>query len=219
MRKLFSTQGHTQSCIDLVRSKYREPDWSKLLLDVRVKRGAEIVSDHHLLIGEFRLKLATKGRTEYRAQRKFDTRKLRDPQVKKDAGLTLKNRFLPLAGTGEFEEELGNCKKSFIETCEHVLRYRKRERKDWIGDDTWQAIEERRDLKNECHREPEKKEQWRQEYQQKSRTAKKKTRRDKRQYVDDLACEARLAAGQRNMKDLYRIKKHWRGRTRLLADQ
>ena len=52
-----------------------------------------------------------------------------------------------------------------------------------------------------CNREPEreKKEQWRQEYQQKSRIVKKKTRRDKRRFVDDLACEAEVAAGQRNM--------------------
>lgn len=71
-------------------------------------------------------------------------------------------------------------RKSFIGTYEHVLRYRKRERKDCIGDDTWQAIEERRNLKNECNREPEKKEQWRQEYQQKSITVTKKTRRNKR---------------------------------------
>lgn len=34
--------------------------WRKLLLDMRVKRGADTESDHHLLIGEFRLKLAAK---------------------------------------------------------------------------------------------------------------------------------------------------------------
>lgn len=89
--------------------------WRKLLLDVRVKRGADIDSDHHLLIGEFRLKLAAKARIESRAQRRFDIRKLRDPQVKKKAGLTLKNRFSALAGT-DVEEEWGNYKKSFIET-------------------------------------------------------------------------------------------------------
>lgn len=49
-----------------------------------------------------------------------------------------------------------------------------------------------------CNREPEreKKEQWRQEYQQKSRIVKKKTRRDKRRFVDVLACETEVAAGQ-----------------------
>ena len=110
--------------------------WRKLLLDVRVKRGADIDSYHHLLIGEFRLKLAAKARVDSRAQRRFDSRKLRDPQVKKDAGLTLKNRFSALAETEDVEEEWRNCKKSFIDTCEHVLGYRKKERKDWIADDT-----------------------------------------------------------------------------------
>ena len=30
--------------------------WRRVLLDVRVKRGADINSDHHLLVGEFRMK-------------------------------------------------------------------------------------------------------------------------------------------------------------------
>lgn len=96
------------------------------------------------------------------------------------------------------------------------MGYRKRERKDWIADDTWQAIEDRRDLKAKCNREPdwEKKEQWRQEYQQISRTVKKKTRRDKRRLVDNLACEAEVAARQRNMKDLYRITRQLAGKNR-----
>lgn len=39
-----------------------------------------------------------------------------------------------------------------------------------------------------------KKEKWRREHQHKSRVVKKKTRRDKRRYVDRLACKAEAAA-------------------------
>lgn len=42
--------------------------WRKLLLDVRVKRGADIDSDHHPLMGEFRPKPATKTATCNRAR-------------------------------------------------------------------------------------------------------------------------------------------------------
>lgn len=55
---------------------------------MRVKRGTDINSGHHLLISEFRLKLATKTRTKNMAERRFDTKKLRDSQVKKNVGLT-----------------------------------------------------------------------------------------------------------------------------------
>lgn len=34
---------------------------------------------------------------------------------------------------------------------------------------------------------------------------KKKTRRDKRRHVSELACEAEVAVRQRNMKELYKI--------------
>ncbi len=78
------------------------------------------------------------------------------------------------------------------------------ERKDQISDDTWQSIEERRDLRHKYSREPNtgKNEQLRQEYQQKDRMLKKKTRRDKRRHVSELACEAEVAVRQRNMKEL-----------------
>ena len=46
--------------------------WRRVLLDVRVKRGADINSDHHLLVGEFRMKLAAKKKTDNKVQRRFE---------------------------------------------------------------------------------------------------------------------------------------------------
>ena len=48
-----------------------------MLLDVRVKRGADINSDHHLLLGEFRMKLAAKKKMDNKVQRRFEIRKLK----------------------------------------------------------------------------------------------------------------------------------------------
>ena len=47
-----------------------------MLLDVRVKRGADINSDHHLLVGEFRMKLAAKKKMDNKVQRRFEIRKI-----------------------------------------------------------------------------------------------------------------------------------------------
>ena len=71
--------------------------WRNVLLDVRVKRGADIDSDHHLLVGKFRIKLAVKKKFGDRAQRRFDTRKLQDPQVRREVGVALRNRFQVLS--------------------------------------------------------------------------------------------------------------------------
>lgn len=46
-----------------------------------VKRGANIDSDHHPLIGEFRMKLAVKRKVGSRTQGRFETRKLQNSQI------------------------------------------------------------------------------------------------------------------------------------------
>ena len=43
--------------------------WRTVLQDIRVKRGADINSNHRLLVGEFRMKLAAKKKTDNKVQR------------------------------------------------------------------------------------------------------------------------------------------------------
>lgn len=64
-----------------------------MLLNVRVKRKGDIDSDHHLLAGEFKMKLAAKKKFGDRVQRRFDTKKLQNHQVRQEVGFTLRNRF------------------------------------------------------------------------------------------------------------------------------
>ena len=65
------------------------------LLDIRVKRGADVGSDHHLVAAFIKLKWRS---ADYRmtAQRCFDTEKLRDPKMKSAFVLQVKNRFQAL---------------------------------------------------------------------------------------------------------------------------
>ncbi|KAI0224962.1 hypothetical protein LSAT2_024073 [Lamellibrachia satsuma] len=92
--------------------------WRRVLLDVRVKRGADINSDHHLLVGEFRMKLAAKKKTDNK------------------------------------------------------------------------------------------------EYQERNKTVKKKTKRDKKTYVEKLANEAEIAARQNNSRELYKITRQLAGKNK-----
>ena len=52
------------------------------LLDVRVRRGADVGSDHHLLTARIRMKLRRTDRQQP-GHRRFDVNKLDDPAVKK----------------------------------------------------------------------------------------------------------------------------------------
>ena len=71
------------------------------LLDTRAMRGADVGSDHHLVIAKLRLKL-----TRYRvagAERRstHDTVRLKSPTVRKAFVLELKNRFQCLQADDE----------------------------------------------------------------------------------------------------------------------
>jgi len=71
------------------------------LLDVRNKRGADIGSDHHLMIADFRFKiLATRKKTEKR-RKKYNVQKLQIPSVREEFKLELKNRFSILSTQNE----------------------------------------------------------------------------------------------------------------------
>ncbi len=63
--------------------------WRRVLLDVRVKRGADVDSDHHLLLGELWMKLAVRKKAGNRVQRRFDTTKLTDIKVWQKWGIEL----------------------------------------------------------------------------------------------------------------------------------
>ncbi|GFR63382.1 endonuclease-reverse transcriptase, partial [Elysia marginata] len=70
--------------------------WRRSLLDVRVKRGADVGSDHLLVIASIRLKLRRTDRRDMHKKR-LDLNKLKDPDVRKLFTIQLKNRFQALS--------------------------------------------------------------------------------------------------------------------------
>ena len=74
--------------------------WRRSLQDVRVRRGADVGSDHHLVTANLKLKLRRNGPDKARQQR-FDVRKPKEPRVKSTFILQLKNKFQALADAEE----------------------------------------------------------------------------------------------------------------------
>ncbi|KAI0214523.1 hypothetical protein LSAT2_000379 [Lamellibrachia satsuma] len=89
-------------------------------------------------------------------------------------------------------------------------------RTDWITDDTWEAIEARRETKMKLNKEADdtRKKKLQQEYQERNKTVKKKTKRDKKTYVEKLANEAEIAARQNNSRELYKITRQLAGKNK-----
>ena len=81
--------------------------WHRSLLDVRVRRGADASSDHHLVTAKVRLKLRAAGAHKHTTPR-YDISRLQDARTKNAFVLQLRNRFQALSNIDEQGNEEGD---------------------------------------------------------------------------------------------------------------
>ena len=94
-------------------------------------------------------------------------RKLQNAKIRQELGITLRNRFQALEEGKNIDEKWARCKNAITDTCEQVLGCWEARRKDWITDDTWEAIEAMRETKMKLNKEADdtRKKKLQQEYQ------------------------------------------------------
>ena len=64
--------------------------------DVRTLRGADVGSDHHLVLAKIRIQLKKYGTVSQGCRQKFQVSYLQDEEKKKDFKLELSNKFKAL---------------------------------------------------------------------------------------------------------------------------
>ncbi|VDP77836.1 unnamed protein product, partial [Schistosoma curassoni] len=154
--------------------------------DVRTKRGADIASDHHLLVAKMKLKLKKYWTTGRTTSQKFNTAFLQDTDKL--------NKFKISNWKG--------IKEAITSTCHEVLGHMKHHHKEWITVDTLDKIQERRNRKAAINtsRTRAEKAKAQAEYTKVNKQVKRSIRTDKRKYVEDLATTAEKAAREGNMR-------------------
>ncbi|VDP17703.1 unnamed protein product [Schistosoma margrebowiei] len=182
--------------------------------DVRIKRGADIASDHHLLVVKMKLKLRkhwTMGRT---ISQKFNTTFLQDTNKLNKFKIVLSNKFQAfhylLNGEGTtVESNWKGIKEAITSTCHEVLGHKKHHHKEWITVDTLDNIQERKNKKAAINTSRTRAENAKAqaEYTKVNKQVKRSIRNDKRKCVEDLAVTAEKAAREGNMRQLYDITK------------
>jgi len=122
---------------------------------VRNKRGADIGSDHYLMVAYFRFKiLAAKKNFEAR-RKKYTVQKIQKPSIREEFKLELKNRFSVLSTQNEdtgIEESWKTIKNVYIEIREKILGFRENRQKGWISEEAWKEIETRKLAKENVNR-------------------------------------------------------------------
>ncbi|VDP55033.1 unnamed protein product [Schistosoma margrebowiei] len=139
----------TQNQIDHICIK---KTFRRTIEDVRTKRGADIASDHHLLVAKMKSKLKkhwTVGRT---ISQKFNTAFLQDTNKLNKFKIVLSNNFQAFHGllNGEgttVESNWKGIKEAITSTCHEVLGHKKHHHKEWITVDTLDKIQEKRNKK------------------------------------------------------------------------
>ena len=203
----------TENQIDHVVVRQR---WKSSLEDVRVRRGADIGSDHHLVVAKLRIKLAAKKRQK-NPRVKFDVQKLRTPEIKNSFQLAVHNRFqaLEIENTeATVTQSWSNIRNATVGACEEVLGRPPTNRKPWISDETWQRVEERRKMKEALNqaRTRLQRQTAANNYNKVAKEVKIALRKDKRTFHNELADIAEEAAGKGDLKALYETTRILSGR-------
>jgi len=108
-----------------------------------VYRGADVGSDHYLVVANNRLKQRRVSKPSTR--RKLAVDHLKDETTQNNFCLNLQNKYEVLEDTLMQEEETGiniedlwgNIRDAFIKTGEETLGYSRQKRKEWISLETW----------------------------------------------------------------------------------
>jgi len=209
-----SPDHQTENQIDHVLVQRR---WRSSLQDVKARRGADIASDHHLVVAKLKMKLS--ARKKQRNPRiRFDVKKLRTKETRETFQITLRNRFEVLREEDNEGESVENTwstlKHAIVEACEENLGRPPPNRKPWIKDETWQKVEERKKLKQDLNqaRTRQQKQCAANRYNEMAKEVKKQLREDKRAFFNEMAEQAETAAGKGDLKALYTTTRLMSGR-------
>ena len=202
-----SPDGRTRNQIDHVTINRK---WMASLKDVRTRRGADVNSDHVLVVA--RLKLSLRGVKRTVDRRKLSVEKLKENGVKEQFYTKIYNRFEVLQDRDveDVEEFWKEYRDALKETAEEVIGYKKGKREEWISEDSWEKMKERKELRkrvNEHEDQPQLKENLMEEYKEKEKEVKRSVREDKRRFVEKKAMEAESAARVGDSRTLFQISK------------
>ena len=189
--------------------------FKRSVLDTRAFRGADANSDHHLVIAKIKLRLC---RVEKKTNglKKYNTAKLKVPEVAQKFKIELRNSFSCLADdeannthdqaqVQDLENDWTKIKETYQKTAEKVLGFRSRSNKPWISAESWKEIDNRRELtrKMDSTRSERVREQLRNAYSAKNKEVKRQLKKDKNDWAEKVAEEAQKAAEQGHLKTVY----------------
>ena len=172
-----------------------------------------IGSDHHLVVSNFKLKIQAHKQRTKQLRKRYDISRLKDDKkIQELFKLELRNRFQILTDMERVENETIDEKwrkiqTIFKEASEKVLGFKEKNKKDWMTQQTWEEIRERKRVKDEMNvcKTRAKKIELQKKYTENNQEVKRSARKAQRNYIDNLAYQAEEATRKGNLKELFAI--------------
>ena len=207
-----SADGRTRNQIDhfLISGQ-----WRTSVLDTRAQRGADVNSDHYLVRTRIKLRLNT-HKKKNRVKPRLDVERLKDEKIRKSFNESVKKKLEEgREETEDVEKVWEHQRQAYVQSAEEVLGFRKGKSKPWISENSWNLIDERRDIKTKIdstHSER-LKNRIREVYRERDEEVKRSVREDKRRWISEKAERAQDAAENGRQKELYSIVKQLTGQS------
>ena len=164
------------------------------LQDVQVRRGADVASDHHLVITRNKLKLKREPSVITRRQR-YNVSLLRDNEKREEYMYQnrLYNQFQVLQELVEEDDipmkhQWRNVKDILNSACKEVVGFREHQHKEWISAETLKNIETKRKKKAIVNKSRTRKEMAgaQKDYADANKEVKRNIDTDKKNYINSL---------------------------------
>ena len=171
-------------------------------------RGADVGSDHHLILAKLRLKLKHYRSDNKNVRLKFQVSVLKDPQKREEFKLALNNRYQPLQDLPDYEDINANwnlVKETFTNACQEVIGLKKPAHKEWITQASLGYIDKRREKKEAVNNAKTREEKTlaQDAYRTAAKVAKKSLQKDKDKFLEETAEKAEKAATNGHMRIVY----------------
>lgn len=201
-----STTNRTRAQLDHIIINQR---WKRSLQDCRTYRGADIYSDHELLIGTIRMKLA---RPKSRGgSKRFAINKLKDNNIRRKYLEEVTEQFSECREGGRVEEDWMSFRDGLVKAAETTLGPFRAKQKEWISPKSEELIDQRRKAKGKM--DSIRTRNSSEEYRRLNKQAKKSIRKDKQDLFDECASEMETAARANNQRKVYQLVKKMAGKT------
>ena len=194
-----SPDGNAHNQIDhvLINGK-----WRKSLLDVQAFRGADLGSDHELVIAKTQLKLAAQGK-------KTKNHKLMDAelllvQLARDYQINIANRFdalSELSSEPDVDHEWNGFHDAVYTAAEKTVRYQTSQHKSWISLGTRELIEHRRNAKKVKDRSQT--EESKSKYRKLDKKVKNSAEQGWKNWIDMQASALEEAGSRKSKREVY----------------